>query len=391
MKKFSPNITDGELQELFREAAENYEPLYSRCEKEALWARIRAAGRATHPRSITKKFLFWLPSFLVILFLGASLRMSDGLLQPGKGYASRKPEPTWTKDREEIIRESGPIPADKTPGISEAIPRRTEIDRRRSGDETSGIPRPVELPVLAEVGKGRSGTKDRWDSVEGGKGEQGRAGVPGGKGEDRATKGAAVVPGARSRDDRKGWSIGATLGTDWSMVKNDENERPGLDWGMMVGYRFARRWSVESGLSVASKIYSTPPQDYHSGVSYPGLVSVDARCRVFDLPINVRYDVLQRGNSTLFASTGLSSFWMQKEDYTYNINSNGGMWISKMTIYNRNRYFLSIVNFALGYEFAWNKFSVQASPYLKLPLTGIGYGKVDLKSTGILMTLKRRL
>lgn len=156
----------------------------------------------------------------------------------------------------------------------------------------------------------------------------------------------------------------------------------------MLQYRFAQKWSVESGILVADKMYAARPEDYHSPITYSGLYNINARCRVFDVPVNIRYDFLQRGSSQAFISTGLSSFWMQKEEYEYQFTTAGTPQKSERTLYNQNRHYLSIANILAGYEHTWKNISLQVSPYLKLPLTGIGFGKVRLLSSGVQLSAK---
>ena len=145
---------------------------------------------------------------------------------------------------------------------------------------------------------------------------------------------------------------------------------------------------MESGLLMESKIYSARPGDYHSVNSYPNVTGIDASCRVFDLPLNIRYNVWQPRKEQVFAVAGLSSFWMQKESYLFKYDATGGLSNSELNIYHQNRHFLSIANIAVGYEHTWGKISAQVSPYLKVPLSGIGYGRVKLFSTGIMGSVK---
>ncbi|GAA4308255.1 porin family protein [Compostibacter hankyongensis] len=185
------------------------------------------------------------------------------------------------------------------------------------------------------------------------------------------------------------WQIGLTAGPDMGFIHGKSGHAPGVNAGLTLQYRFSRRWSVETGLLAATKIYSSRPEDYHPPTlpGYP-LSSVDANCTVLDLPLNIQYDFLQKSNSRLYASAGLSSFWMKKEDYTYNYKTDGITRSREWSIYNQNRHLFSIVNLSMGYEYRWKRLSLQAAPYVKIPMGGIGYGKVRLTGTGILVSLK---
>lgn len=192
----------------------------------------------------------------------------------------------------------------------------------------------------------------------------------------------------RALQDR--WGIRLTAGPEWSMVRGKGAGAPGVNMGILLQYRLGRRWYVESGALLASKIYSARPSDYHPPVNNPyyTILSVNATCRVLDVPVNLRYDVYQGNSDRFFVSGGLSSFWMKEEEYTYKYRQNGNVSSREWSIYNQNRHLFSIANVAFGYEKSWNHFSLQASPYIKLPLGGIGYGKVKLVSAGALFSVQ---
>jgi hypothetical protein len=203
----------------------------------------------------------------------------------------------------------------------------------------------------------------------------------------------AAKPEGKKAEQKNGsrfarWAVGLTLGPDWSMVGGKSQARAGLDKGITIQYRISRKWSLETGILLASKIYSARPEDYHSVNPYPNATAIDASCRVIDLPLNVRYNIWQPEKEQVFAVAGLSSFWMQKESYRFTYDANGASPTSETDIYHQNRHLLSIANMALGYEHTWGRISAQASTYVKIPLAGIGYGRVKLFSTGILASVK---
>ena len=55
---------------------------------------------------------------------------------------------------------------------------------------------------------------------------------------------------------------------------------------------------------------------------------------------------------------------------------------------NENKHYFSVLDLSAGYNLHLSKtVSLSAEPYLKIPLSGIGVGKVQLNSTGVLFTL----
>jgi hypothetical protein len=91
-----------------------------------------------------------------------------------------------------------------------------------------------------------------------------------------------------------------------------------------------------------------------------------------------------------FVSTGLSTYLMDKENYTLNfLSMGGGYYRSSYKSDSNSNYIFSILNLSVGFERSLNKhFSIQAEPYLKIPMTGLGYGNMRMDSYGILFSLK---
>ena len=87
-----------------------------------------------------------------------------------------------------------------------------------------------------------------------------------------------------------------------------------------------------------------------------------------------------------FVSAGLSTYLMKKEEYNYffKYTATGPTHNRKMIYENDNNHFFSVVTLSGGYKRNLSKrVFVSAEPYLKLPVSGIGYGKVKLNSGGI--------
>ena len=54
---------------------------------------------------------------------------------------------------------------------------------------------------------------------------------------------------------------------------------------------------------------------------------------------------------------------------------------------NENKHYFSVLNISGGFNVNLNKtFTLRAEPYYKLALKGVGYGKVKLNSSGILVS-----
>ncbi len=196
--------------------------------------------------------------------------------------------------------------------------------------------------------------------------------------------------------NRKSNSLFFTIsaGPDISMVGADKPGKTKLLAGLGVGYTFKDRVTVRTGFFTARKIYSAAPSDYNAPpefyTRYPYLEKVDADCKVYEIPLLVSYHFGRSAKQNWFAAAGLSSYLMKRETYTYfyKYYPNTPTTTAKWTLRDKNNHFFSVLNLSAGYQRNINKtISVTVEPYMKLPLSGVGYGKVKLNSGGVIFSL----
>jgi hypothetical protein len=79
---------------------------------------------------------------------------------------------------------------------------------------------------------------------------------------------------------------------------------------------------------------------------------------------------------------------MKEETYDYLLKDPAGQIHYYTTVYkNENSHFFSVINLSGGYQYHFSeRFSLMAEPYVKIPISGVGHGKVNLNSGGILFT-----
>eukprot|EP01136_Pigoraptor_vietnamica_P035799 Opistho-1_new@101520 len=91
----------------------------------------------------------------------------------------------------------------------------------------------------------------------------------------------------------KGFSYAFVAGVDKSTVKFVYGNDPGMNLGMMAGYHFSNRWSVHTGLIYTQKNYKVAGKDFTAPkgnwVSYYNLESITGYCRMWEVPLQVRY------------------------------------------------------------------------------------------------------
>ncbi|GAB4037016.1 hypothetical protein GCM10028774_30990 [Spirosoma jeollabukense] len=197
---------------------------------------------------------------------------------------------------------------------------------------------------------------------------------------------------------QRGLSVRVVVAPDLSTVGLKNFSRPGTNVGLLLEYRLASRWSVQAGLIKSTKVYRALPNEYNSPWTLPpNLSNVDGQCTMFDIPVNVRYDFALRPRqdgrlpNRWFVSGGVTSYIMKQEDYVYNYS---GYVHNPSSPYSGNSggYGFSQLNVSFGYEHAFSKrLSWQVEPFMKVPLKGVGYYKINLVSTGAFFSIRYKL
>jgi len=189
-----------------------------------------------------------------------------------------------------------------------------------------------------------------------------------------------------------GDKIGITLsaGTDVSFVKINNAGQFKPAYGAGLNYELGKHLTIASGFYVSKKIYSASPADYKfpGGYVYPNLVNIEADCNVYEIPVSVYYNFKTAKKHNLIAGVSLSSFLMKKETYDYQYKTPGGISYNYVsTVNNENKHYFAVITLSGGYKYKLNdRFAFVAEPYVKVPLAGIGEGKIKLNSTGLLIT-----
>ncbi|WP_460914032.1 porin family protein [Spirosoma areae] len=203
----------------------------------------------------------------------------------------------------------------------------------------------------------------------------------------------------------RGLSVRFVVSPDLSSIGLKNFSRPGTNVGLMLEYRLASRWSVQAGVIQSTKVYKAQTADYGEVPAYllnqhAKLERIDGRCNMFDIPINVRYDVFLRSRlngeapSRWFISGGVTSYIIKQEDYKYKYLNDANIYpdtpLEKSA--STGGYGFSQLNISAGYERALSRrLSWQVEPFLKAPLRGVGYFKVNLLSTGAFFSLRYKL
>ena len=191
-------------------------------------------------------------------------------------------------------------------------------------------------------------------------------------------------------------AIGLVMGTDQSRIHGTSPGSLGWSGGISLQYDLTKRLAVQTGFTITKKFYRAAGKDFnpplHYWTSYVNLQSVIGDCQMWDLPVQLRYDLYNKKSSRLFATAGASNYIMRNQRYEYHyLNSNNIPTVKEWETYSQSNYWFGVMNLSAGIEKQLsNKISFQVEPYVKLPLKGVGFGNMDISSYGVLLSLRYR-
>jgi len=197
------------------------------------------------------------------------------------------------------------------------------------------------------------------------------------------------------------WSVLLTLSPDFSSNGFRRFTAPGDAWGMMVYYRINDVFSVSAGAIRSNKKYQDDGSNYKPNnknfwtKNTNGITpsEIQGSCRVLELPIGLQYRIKHGKVSNVYVAAGFSSYVMLKESYRYSFDAPNPGAVEGWNAKKKTHSLFNVANLSVGYE--WNiskQVSIGISPYIKVPLTGIGgWADVRLYSLGTSFTIRYNL
>jgi hypothetical protein len=183
---------------------------------------------------------------------------------------------------------------------------------------------------------------------------------------------------------RPQYAISVLGSSDLNGLNSFEQSKVGTNVGAMFSATIFKRLIISTGAIYSSKPYLTNFDNYNSNYKFRATpTSISADCRMFDVPLNIDYNVYNKHRNKFSIGTGISSYLMFHENYefSYASGSNGPAYYN---VPNPGKYYLSILNLQATYQRQINaKFGLDVQPYMKLPLSGVGLYNSRLQSTGM--------
>lgn len=176
-----------------------------------------------------------------------------------------------------------------------------------------------------------------------------------------------------------------SLSPEASGVKKIAYNNLNIRYGIGIGYHLNKNLSLQAGVYTGKKTYTAGDGDYtiKPGSYISKIININADCYFYTIPISVRYDVFQKKKYHIYAVAGLSSLFSKRETYDYHFYNRNGMYRNMISTYKNNTDLFSVANLSLGFEqMLTHGIYLQAEPYIDVPVSGVGEGKVRLYSTG---------
>jgi hypothetical protein len=192
------------------------------------------------------------------------------------------------------------------------------------------------------------------------------------------------------------WSIVLSFAPDFSSTGSNQYTSPGVAFGLAAHYHLSNSFSIATGLVRSRKQYWSYGNEYQPPKGYwkrntNGVIpeSIYGTCNVLEIPLALQYKVAKMKRSRMFITAGLSSYVMLNESSYFTFeNPNPGAkeeWNSRGT----SRFLFSLANVSAGYERdVLPNVAIGIEPYVKIPLTGIGWSDIKLLSMGASVTLR---
>jgi hypothetical protein len=188
---------------------------------------------------------------------------------------------------------------------------------------------------------------------------------------------------------RPQFALSVLAAPDINGVGSFAQSKVGTNEGLLFSAGISKRFTLSTGVIYSAKPYMTNFSNYHTAFQFAtNPVNVTADCRMLDIPLNINYRLYSKHQNTFSLGTGLSSYIMLHESYKFNYNDTYTTGPAQYNVPSPNQYFFGVLNLNATYQHQVNQkmgFSIQ--PYVKLPLTNIGYSQVRLQTTGVALGL----
>jgi hypothetical protein len=211
-------------------------------------------------------------------------------------------------------------------------------------------------------------------------------------------EGAQPVPGDKGNTDGPHtvsssvhhFYAGVFVAPDYTTIKYQPGNKVGFDLGGLVGYTLSKSLSVELGISLDKKYYTTDGRYYKSTEKWfqnsGKLLTLSGYSSLTEFPLNLRYNFRQDKNKigNFFISGGLVSYIVHSENYNYEFDKDGYIYYRDKSTKKSTSTMFANLNISAGYSSSLgNNVNFRIEPYYRIPINGIGLGGLPITSIGL--------
>lgn len=198
--------------------------------------------------------------------------------------------------------------------------------------------------------------------------------------------------GVKKRGIKFPISLAINTGPDFNSTSSLIGGKATVVFGMAVGVGLTKQLSIKTGLNYTQKKYAAGPSDYtfNNPNAKNTVEEIDAACKVLEIPLQASFKVAESNKHSVELNAGLSSYLMLTEKYVYKYHPHLYREDRTVEYNNDNQHILNVVDLSATYytKLKNKKLALGITPYVKIPLSGVGAGRVPLKSSGISLNLR---
>jgi hypothetical protein len=196
--------------------------------------------------------------------------------------------------------------------------------------------------------------------------------------------------------ETRGFYLGINAGPQWNQVEGQGYNKTGLNLGLIGGFSINRKMAVESGIFYSRKYYYSDGQYFHMkkkpGAPTMEVISLEGSSNVIEIPLKVKYDIIDKKKGELFVTAGISTYILTKENNQYYALINGSPQNSNVIYTDKKTYLAGGLNLSAGYSIHLKKKTdIRIEPYMQMPFKGTGVGSMRVTTAGLNIGLTRAL
>lgn len=200
-------------------------------------------------------------------------------------------------------------------------------------------------------------------------------------------KGAAGVNPVFDRQKPiNNWYVYGNIADNIPYVSNPKLSDGSLQYQIGIGYRISKYVSLQTGIIAGNRSFDLRRDQftyYGPSINEKYITNVSADISLIEVPLTLRYQFSDKDNYGWFFTAGISSVFMNKENYRIRLD-NGGLISYDDQNFSGTKSIASLATISVGYQYPISKtFTISAEPYLQLPFKVIGKGGSKISSVGL--------